>query len=109
MDDDDPVPVLELLPPLDVLLLAGAAGALAGAAGAVLAAPVVLVSLDPLAAVVVVDDDELLPPVFLFELPEYWSEYQPPPFKMKLPELISRLAASLWHCGQTLIGSSVMR
>jgi hypothetical protein len=44
------------------------------------------------------DDDDLL------SLPgfadEYRSAYQPPPFRMKLPPLICRLAVALPHFGQ---------
>lgn len=46
---------------------------------------------------------------FLFDPLAYRSEYQPPPFKMKLTELMSLCAVSWPHSGQVLIGSSMMR
>ena len=62
-----------------------------------------------------VDDDELESSLFLavlfdrFEGPEYRSDSQPPPFKMKLPPPIMRRALSLPHLGHFLSGFSVMR
>jgi hypothetical protein len=46
---------------------------------------------------------------FLFEPPEYRSEYQPLPFRMKLADVICRLARGCAHDGQSLSGSSDMR
>ena len=46
---------------------------------------------------------------FLFDEPEYRSPYQPPPLSMKLPEVMSREAASCPHEGHVLIASSVIR
>lgn len=46
---------------------------------------------------------------FLFDDPEYRSPYQPPPLSMKLPEVMSREAASCPHEGHVLIASSVIR
>lgn len=72
---------------------------------------VVEVALVPLLDALELDDEDepALSPPFLFDPPEYRSEYQPPPFKMKLPDVICRRAVSLWHCAHSLIGSSVMR
>jgi len=53
------------------------------------------------------EPDELVD--FLFDPPEYRSEYQPPPLRMKLPDTICRLACGLLHCGHSRIGSSDMR
>lgn len=50
--------------------------------------------------VVVEVEDDSLPPLF-FGVDEYRSAYQPPPFKMKLPPLIWRLAVCSPHFGQT--------
>ena len=44
-----------------------------------------------------------------FDGPEYRSDSQPPPFKMKLPPPIMRRALSLPHFGHFLSGFSVMR
>ena len=61
------------------------------------------------------EDDELESSLFggllfaRFEGPEYRSDSQPPPFKMKLPPAIIRRALSLPHSGHFLMGSSVMR
>jgi len=44
-----------------------------------------------------------------FDGPEYRSDSQPPPFKMKLPPAIMRRALSLPHFGHLLSGFSVMR
>jgi len=61
------------------------------------------------------DDDEdggALSPLasdFLFDPPEYASEYHPLPRRMKLPEVISREADSPLQLGQVLMASSVMR
>jgi hypothetical protein len=46
---------------------------------------------------------------FLFDPPEYASEYHPLPRRMKLPEVISREADSPLQLGQVLMASSVMR
>ncbi len=46
---------------------------------------------------------------FLFDPPEYASEYHPLPRRMKLPEVISREADSALQLGQVLMASSVMR
>jgi hypothetical protein len=51
----------------------------------------------------------LLEPPFLFEPPEYRSEYQPPPLRMKLPEVICRFARGWLHDGHSFNGSSEMR
>lgn len=57
------------------------------------------------------DEDELSPLAsdFLFDPPEYASEYHPLPRRMKLPEVISREADSALQLGQVLMASSVMR
>jgi len=60
------------------------------------------------------DDDPLDSPLLLslfdrFDGPEYRSDSQPPPFKMKLPPAIMRRALSLPHFGHLLSGFSVMR
>jgi hypothetical protein len=63
----------------------------------------------------VLDDDDPESPLFFdavadrFDGPEYRSDSQPPPFKMKLPPPIIRRALSLPHSGHFLMGSSVMR
>jgi hypothetical protein len=44
-----------------------------------------------------------------FDGPEYKSDSQPPPFKIKLPPPIMRRALSLPHFGHFLSGFSVMR
>ena len=44
-----------------------------------------------------------------FDGPEYKSDSQPPPFKMKLPPPIIRRAFILPHLGHFLMGASVMR
>jgi hypothetical protein len=60
-------------------------------------------------------DEDLLDSVlfggllFLLEGPEYRSDSQPPPFKMKPPPPIIRRALSLPHFGHFLSGFSVMR
>jgi hypothetical protein len=62
-----------------------------------------------------VEDDELESSLFLvalfdrFEGPEYKSDSQPPPLRMKLPPPIMRRASSLLHFGHFLRGFSVMR
>jgi hypothetical protein len=62
-----------------------------------------------------VDDDELESSLFSvalfdrFEGPEYRSDSQPPPLRMKLPPPIMRRALSLPHLGHFLSGFSVMR
>jgi hypothetical protein len=61
------------------------------------------------------DDDELESSLFFaalavrFDGPEYKSDSQPPPFKMKLPPPIIRRAFILPHLGHFLMGASVMR
>lgn len=64
-----------------------------------------LVLLDELLLVLL----DVLPEDFLLEPPAYRSAYQPPPFKMKLPDWIWRLARACPHSGQSFSGSSVMR
>ena len=44
-----------------------------------------------------------------FEGPEYRSDSQPPPFRMKPPPPIMRRALNFPHSGHFLIGFSVMR
>jgi hypothetical protein len=62
-----------------------------------------------------VDDDELESSLFLvalfdrFEGPEYKSDSQPPPFRMKLPPPIMRRAWSFPQLGHFLSAFSVMR
>jgi hypothetical protein len=61
------------------------------------------------------EDDELESSLFLaalaarFDGPEYKSDSQPPPFRMKLPPPIIRRAFILPHLGHFLMGASVMR
>jgi hypothetical protein len=63
----------------------------------------------------VLDDGELESSPFFaeiparFEGPEYKSDSQPPPLRMKLPPPIMRRASSLPHFGHFLRGFSVMR
>jgi hypothetical protein len=94
-----------------------AAAALLGAFGVLVAASELLVSelfavselvelVEPV-EVLLLELDELELEL-LFALP-YPSEYQPPPFKMKLPLTICRRAFGLPQSSQTLIGSSMMR
>jgi len=62
-----------------------------------------------------VDDEELESALFLgalferFEGPEYKSDSQPPPFRMKLPPPIMRRALSFPQLGHFLSAFSVMR
>ncbi len=53
--------------------------------------------------------DSLLGLFDRFEGPEYRSDSQPPPLRMKPPPPIIRRAFSFPHLGHFLIGSSVMR
>ena len=60
------------------------------------------------------DDEALESPVLLslfdrFEGPEYRSDSQPPPLRMKPPPPIIRRALSFPHFGHFLSGFSVMR
>jgi hypothetical protein len=60
------------------------------------------------------DDDALESPLLLslferFEGPEYKSDSQPPPLRMKPPPPIMRRASSLPHFGHFLSGFSVIR
>jgi hypothetical protein len=85
-----------------VLGAAGAAGAVlagaaAGAAGAVLAGAVL--PLDELS-------DFSVPPLGLDD--EYKPAYQPPPFRMKFPPLMSRCAVFWWHFGHSSRAGSVI-
>lgn len=57
---------------------------------------------------VLVELELAVEPPFLFELPEYRSEYQPPPFRMKLPEVIARRACAWPQEGHSLMGSSLI-
>ena len=58
-------------------------------------------------------DDALLDPVLAlferFEGPEYRSDSQPPPLRMKPPPPIILRALSFPHLGHFLVGFSVMR
>ena len=58
-------------------------------------------------------DESLLDSLFLlferFEGPEYRSDSQPPPLRMKPPPPIIRRAFNFPHLGHFLIGFSVMR
>jgi hypothetical protein len=58
------------------------------------------------------DDSPLVVPPGLSDFADfnpYASEYQPPPFKMKLPPAIIRRALGLPHEGHFFVGASVMR
>jgi hypothetical protein len=81
-------------------------------------AGVVGVAVVVVVVVLVLDDDESLdelellaldPPALLLELLPYPSEYQPPPFRMKLPLTIWRRACSFPQSEHFLMGSSLMR
>ena len=83
---DDPLP-----PPLDAPLLAPASP-----------------PLEPLLSLLVDVDalPELGSPAFALGVDEYRSAYQPPPFRMKFPPEIWRLAVLFSHLGQTSRGSA---
>jgi hypothetical protein len=91
----------------DELAGALAVGALVlGAAGVVLLLAPLLPAPDELSVVAVVLDELA---ALLFEPPEYRSEYQPPPFRMKFPDWICRFARGSWQLGQSFAGSAVIR
>lgn len=77
---------------LDGVLLLGVLGG--GGAGAALVLLLLELSLVVAGADVVLLSLFVSVTPFLFDPPEYRSEYHPEPFKMKLAELINRLAAS---------------
>lgn len=92
---------------LDGVLLDGALGA--GALGAAVVVAAAAVAPPPLSPEVLDATGVEAASAFLFEEPEYRSEYHPEPLSMKLPDVMRREAASAPHRSHTLVASSVIR